>query len=193
MKKLLTMLVIALTWNASAATNSFANGFDYALEVKGMICSFCAYSVLKQLRSLDGVVDHSVSVDLQNGMVTLQSEKTLQTTTLGEVIQAAGFQLGTVTETSLEAVAPRQNAEGSVVMSLTLNADRLVEGQFDTVLEALGEIASERSGRITFAGADETEIATLRPVLMGRRPVVDVEYDQVTQPDNTVRIKLLVD
>ncbi len=193
MKKLLTMLVVALTWNASATTNSFANGFDYALEVKGMVCSFCAYSVSKQLRSLDGVVDHSVTVDLDSGMVTLQSEQRLQTTRLGEVIQAAGFQLGTVTETTLEAIAPNQKVKGSLVMSLTLNADRLVEGQFDALLKALGEIASQQSGRIAFAGPVETEIATLMPVLMGRRPTIDVEYDQVAQSDNTVLIKLLVD
>ncbi len=186
------LLVLSLFY-MSFVSNSFANGFDYALEVKGMVCSFCAYSVSKQLRFLDGVVDHSVSVDLDNGMVTLQSEQKLQTTRLGEVIQAAGFQLGTVTETSLEAVTPLQNAEGSLVMSLTLNADRLVEGQFDALLKALGEIASQQSGRIAFAGPDETEIATLMPVLMGRRPVIDVEYDRVTQPDNTVRISLLVD
>ena len=78
-------------------------------------------------------------------------------------------------------------------MSLTLNADRLIGGEFDTVLEALGSIASQRSGRITFAGPDETEIATLKPLLMGRRPAIDVEYDQVTRPDNSVVIKLLVD
>ena len=193
MKNLFTMLVIALTWNASATTNSFASGFDYVLEVKGMVCSFCAYNVSKQLRSLDGVVAHSVSVDLENGMVALQSENKLHTARLGELIQAAGFQLDTVTKTSLESVAAHQNTEESVAMSLSLNTDRLLEGQFDTMLEALGAIATQRSGRITFAGPDETEIATLKPVLMGRKPVIDVEYDRVTRPDNTVLIKLLVD
>ena len=186
------LLVLSLFY-LSFASNSSANGFDYALEVKGMVCSFCAYSVSKQLRSLDGVVDHSVSVDLDNGIVTLQSERKLQTTRLGEVIQAAGFQLGVVTETTLESIAPHQNAEGTLVMSLTLNADRLVEGQFDAILKAFGEMASQQSGRIAFTGPVETEIATLMPVLMGRRPVIDVEYDQATQPDNTVIIKLLVD
>ncbi len=189
MKKLLVLVL----FYTSFASHSFANGFDYALEVKGMVCSFCAYSVSKQLRSLDGVVDHSVSVDLENGMVTLQSEKQLQTTRLGEVIQAAGFQLGAVTETTVEAIESFQNAAGSVVVSLTLNADRLIQGQFDTVLKALGEIASQRSGRITFAGPEESEIATLQPVLMGRRPAIDVEFDRAAQPDNTVLIKLLVE
>ncbi len=186
-------LLVLFLFYMSFAANSFANGFDYALEVKGMVCSFCAYSVSKQLRTLDGVVDHSVTVDLENELVTLQSEQKLQTTRLSEVIQAAGFQLGLVTETTLESIAPHQNAEGSLVMSLTPNADRLVEGQFDALLKTLGEIASQQSGRIVFAGPDETEIATLMPVLMGRRPVIDVEYDRVTQPDNTVRISLLVD
>ena len=186
-------ILVLVPFYLSFASSSFANGFDYALEVNGMVCSFCAYSVSKQLRSLDGVVDHSVSVDLENGTVTLQSEKQLQTTRLGEVIQAAGFQLGVVTETAIESVKPRQSAEGSLVMSLTLNADRLVEGQFDGLLKTLGEIAVQQSGRITFAGPDETEIATLMPVLMGRRPVIDVEHVREAQPDNTVRIQLLVE
>ena len=121
-------LLVLFLFYMSFASNSFANGFDYALEVEGMVCSFCAYSVSKQLRSLDGVVGHSVSVDLERGMVTLQSEKMLQTTRLGELIQAAGFQLGAVTETTIESVAPHQNTEGSLVMNLTLNADRLMEG-----------------------------------------------------------------
>ena len=189
MKKLLVLIL----FYTSFASHSFANGFEYSLEVEGMVCSFCAYSVSKQLRSLDGVIDHSVSVNLENGMVTLQSEKRLQTARLGEVIQAAGFQLGTVTETNVETVESFRSAAGSVIVSLDLDVARLIEGQFDTVLKALGEIASQRSGRIKFAGPEETEIATLQPVLMGRRPAIDVEYDQVTQSDNTVRISLLVD
>jgi len=97
-------LVFLFLLNVALSANSFASGFDYALEVKGMVCSFCAYSVSKQLRSLNGVVGHSASVDLENGMVTLQSESRLQTTRLSEVIQAAGFQLGAVTETTVDAL-----------------------------------------------------------------------------------------
>ncbi len=51
---------------------------DYTLEVKGMVCAYCAYNVSKQLKSLDGVVPDSVSVDLENVVVTLQSEKKLE-------------------------------------------------------------------------------------------------------------------
>ena len=189
MKKFLFLSLLNVTF----AANSFANGFNYELEVKGMVCSFCAYNVSKQLKTLDGVVDHSVTVDLDNGMVTLQSETQLQTSRLGEVIQAAGFQLGAVTETTVEAIESFQNAGGSVVVSLTLDADRLVEGQFDTVLIALGKIAAQRSGRIAFAGPEETEIAALQPVLMGRRPAIDVNFDQEVQAENTVFIELLVD
>ena len=57
------------------ATNVPASDLDYTLEVKGMVCAYCAYNVSKQLKSLDGVVPDSVSVDLENGMVTLRSEK----------------------------------------------------------------------------------------------------------------------
>ena len=174
-------------------TNVLASDLDYTLEVKGMVCAYCAYNVSKQLKSLDGVVPDSVSVDLENGMVTLQSEKKLETARLSELLQTAGFRLGTVSETTSEAAATRPKSNGSVVMSLTINADRLVDGQFDAMLEALGAVATQRPVRITIAGPDELEVAILKPVLAGRKVVIDVDYDRVNRPDNTIRINLIVD
>jgi len=175
------------------ATNVPASDLDYTLEVKGMVCAYCAYNVSKQLKSLDGVVPDSVSVDLENGKVTLQSEKKLETTRLSKLLQKEGFSLGTVSETISAAMAARRKSDGSVVMSLTVDTDRLVDGQFDTMLEALGTIAAQRSGRISVVGPGELEETILKPVLAGRRTVIKVEYDRMNRPDNTIRINLIVD
>jgi len=48
----LSVLVLACTL---FATNVLASDLNYTLEVKGMVCAYCAYNVSKQLKSLDGV------------------------------------------------------------------------------------------------------------------------------------------
>jgi len=68
------MLILALV-SASLTTSAFAGQLEYDLKVEGMKCAFCAYSVSKQLESLDGVVAGSVNVDLEHGRVTLRSDQ----------------------------------------------------------------------------------------------------------------------
>ncbi len=60
----------------------------------------------------------------------------------------------------------------------------------DEVLEAIGAIAVQRSGRISVVGAADLELAILKPVLMGRRTVIEVEYDRVDRPDRAVVVAL---
>ena len=60
----------------------------------------------------------------------------------------------------------------------------------DEVLEAIGAIVVQRSGRISVVGAADLELAILKPVLMGRRTVVKVEYDRVKQPDQGVTVSV---
>jgi hypothetical protein len=75
-------------------------------------------------------------------------------------------------------------------MSMTMSADRLSEGQFDEVLEAIGAIAVKRSGRISIAGPAELELTILKPVLMGRRTVIKVDYDRVERPEQPVVVSV---
>ena len=60
----------------------------------------------------------------------------------------------------------------------------------DEVLEAIGAIAVQRSGRISVVGAADLELAILKPVSMGRRTVVKVDYDRVNQPDQSVTVSV---
>ena len=73
---------------------------------------------------------------------------------------------------------------------MTISSDRLRDGQFDEVLEAIGAIAIRRSGRISVVGPADLELAILKPVLMGRRTVVKVDYDRVNRPDQAVVVAL---
>ena len=73
MKQLIAAILFCVSFPASA----LADNVGYTLEVKGMVCAYCAYNVSKQLKSLDGVIPESINVDLENDVVTLQSEKPL--------------------------------------------------------------------------------------------------------------------
>ena len=71
-----------------------------------------------------------------------------------------------------------------------MNSDRIGDGDFDTVLEALGALAAERSGRVTVVDPGELETAILKPDLAGRRTVIKVDYEPTHQPDKAVVVSV---
>ena len=175
---------------ASLATRASADQLEYDLEVNGMVCAFCAYNVSKQLRTLDGVVPDTVDIDLEKGRVRLQSGNKLDRSQLADLLLTAGFKLGAVNETNALNAEPRRQRDEAAFLSMTISSDRLSDGQFDEVLEAIGAIAVQRSGRISVVGPAELELAILKPVLMGRRTAIEVEYDRVDRPDQAVVVAL---
>ena len=186
MKFLIALSMLSM----SIATNSVAEQLKYELEVNGMVCAFCAYNVSKQLKTFDGVVPDSVDVDLDNGRVKLRSEKKLDSSQLADLFLTAGFNLGAVREAEALNTEPARRLDQVVLLSVTMISDRLVDGQFDEVLEAIGAIAVQRSGRISVVGPEELELAILKPVLMGRRTVIEVEYEPANRPDQAVVVSL---
>lgn len=186
MKCLFTLMLVG----ASFAANAAADGLEYDLEVNGMVCAFCAYSVSKQLESLDGVVPGSVDVDLEQGRVKVESAKELDKAQIADLLLHAGFELGKVTKSALSIPQHRRPVDEAVFLQVTMNADQLNAGNFDLILEALGAIAVQRSGQISIVGPAELELAILKPVLMGRRTVIKVDYDRVKRPDQTVAVSV---
>ena len=186
MKFLIALSMVSM----SIATNAVAGQLEYELEVNGMVCAFCAYNVSKQLKTLDGVVPDSVDVDLDKGTIKLQSEKELDRTQLADLLLTAGFELGAVTEAVALTPQPRRQSEEAVFLSVTMNSNRLNDGEFDAVLDALGAIAVQRSGRISVVGPSELEVAILRPVLAGRKTVIEVEYEPINRPDEAIVVSL---
>ena len=174
----------------SIVTNAVADQLEYELEVNGMVCAFCAYNVSKQLKTIDGVVPDSVAVDLDQGTVRLRSESKLDRKQLADLLLTAGFELGAVSEAEALNTEPARRLDQVVLLSVTMISDRLVDGQFDEVLEAIGAMAVQRSGRISVVGPEELELAILKPVLMGRRTVIEVEYETVNRPDQAVVVSL---
>ncbi len=183
-------LIVLSMVSMSIVTNAVADQLEYELEVNGMVCAFCAYNVAKQLKTLDGVVRDSVDVDLDKGWVKLQSGKKLDRSQLADLLLTAGFKLGAVAEAEALNTESRRRLDEAVFLSMTISSDRLSDGQFDEVLEAIGAMAVQRSGRISVVGPEELELAILRPVLMGHRTVIEVEYEPVNRPDRAVVVSL---
>jgi copper chaperone len=185
--KLLIALMLVI---ASLATNAFAEKVEYELKVEGMKCAYCAYNVSKQLESLDGVVPRSVDVDLEQGRVTLRSERELEDARLAAVLLKAGFRLGAVTNSVAVVSQIQQQSDQAVLLRLIMQSDRISDGEFDAVLEALGDLAAEQSGQISVVGPGELEDAILKPVLAGRSTVIKVDFDRTNRPGQTVVVSL---
>ncbi|MDL4775809.1 MULTISPECIES: heavy-metal-associated domain-containing protein [Thermomonosporaceae] len=59
--------------------------------VSGMICGHCADFVTEELQRLDGVT--AISVDVDNGTVTLTSENELDIAHVRAAVDEAGYEL----------------------------------------------------------------------------------------------------
>lgn len=184
-------LTAALIIASLVATEAGADAFDYTLEVKGMVCAFCAYNVTKQLQSLPSVAPGSVHVDLAAGRVELRSDAKIEAANFRDPIEAAGFELEGVAEKAAEGHVSAPESDARVVLSLAVDAEGLAAGEFDALLKALGVLASQRGAALSVAGPKELEMRTLRPVLTGRRPALDVRFEAAVRPDNTVLLQLL--
>ena len=179
------MLVFVL---AGAPPVLAQRALGYELKVKGMVCAFCAYNVSKQLRSADGVAPESIRVDLEKGTIALRSAKPLNRARLAALVEAAGFALEGVTEKSPDPPRPARRAERAPI-SLTLDANKLDDGEFDALLQALGVLASQRSAGVTVVAPAQLEMRALRPILMGRTPAIPVDFSEESRPD-TIRINV---
>lgn len=59
--------------------------------VEGMTCGHCANAVTQELLKISGVSD--VTVEVESGVVLVQSESTLEQTLVAQAIEEAGYTL----------------------------------------------------------------------------------------------------
>lgn len=87
-KRVGLMLLVPWLWIAPVPAAE-----QFALEVDGLACPFCAYGVEKRLSALDGV--KAVETELGRGrvVVTLAEGKTLTEAAARKAIKDAGFTL----------------------------------------------------------------------------------------------------
>jgi copper chaperone len=60
-------------------------------DVAGMTCDHCARAVRAEISAIDGVTD--VDVDLDSGVVRVNTEQPLPTTALRDAVEEAGYTL----------------------------------------------------------------------------------------------------
>lgn len=65
--------------------------FRTDVTVSGMTCQHCVMSVTEEVSEIEGVSD--VHVDLENGAVTVRSERELSREEIAAAVAEAGFRL----------------------------------------------------------------------------------------------------
>lgn len=93
MKKSTFMALLVLLWT----TPLFAAGKQYALEVAGLACPFCAYGIEKKLNGIEGVKDVEIHIGESKAIVIMREGATLSEEQARQAIQQAGFTLGSFT------------------------------------------------------------------------------------------------
>lgn len=66
------------------------------INVSGMTCKFCVYSVTKSLKKIDGVSDVKVSLELEKTRIFMKPGASADVDKMKKVIVGAGFKPGEV-------------------------------------------------------------------------------------------------
>lgn len=87
-KRIWLMLLVPWLWIAQLPAAE-----QFALEVDGLACPFCAYGIEKRLSAIDGV--QGVETELSRGrvVVTLAEGKSLTEAVARKAVEEAGFTL----------------------------------------------------------------------------------------------------
>jgi copper chaperone CopZ len=96
MKNLILILSILLTSLNILSAEESHQPYDITLNVKGLVCDFCARSVEKTFNKTKVV--ESINVDLDNGLIKLQLKegKILSDEKIKKLIKANGYALESI-------------------------------------------------------------------------------------------------
>ncbi len=181
MNRILILLLPLLIWSTSGWTREY----QYEADVKGMVCAFCAYSVSKNISKLPGVITESVDVSLKNGDVKFRSTERVTQKMLEPLFIKSGFSISGLTETEIKSGS---SAAKKAVLILELNYSSADTDKFKPVIEAIGNIAARTSSRLVIEGPESLETDLLKPLLLGRKQVIKVQYIPTGQ--KSVRLRL---
>ncbi len=181
MKRILILLLPLIVWSTSA----WSNEYQYEANVKGMVCSFCAYSVGKNISKLPGVVKESVDVSLKKGEVRFRSSSRVTQEMLEPLFTKSGFTISGLTETEVK-LASKPSAKVDPILELKLPGSDAEK--FEPVIKAIGDIAAATPSRLVVEAPQSLEMDILKLLLMRRQQVVKVEFIPVKQESIRVRL-----
>jgi copper chaperone CopZ len=184
-KRPLFMLIV-IVWSA-VLWSSVSSAKDYAYQgkVEGMVCAFCAYNVSKKIANLPGVDAQSVNVNLKTGRVDINSTAKIDKAAVSTVLSDSGFTLVEFKEVTYSGLSPSHFSNKPLV---SLQFSSAVIKQIDSVLDAIGNVAVSRASQLSIKAPQSSEIALLKPILAGRKTVINVQFIPVT--GNEVQLTL---
>ena len=157
----------------------------YEGRIEGMVCAFCAYSVGRTIGDLPGVQADSVDVDLETGVVRFSANDALDFASVSGAFTDSGFTL-----VALEPVPGMQDrrsvADGNPVAVFEMQG--LQPERFAAMLEALGGVAAAQRMRLVIEAPDAVEMDLLKPILMGRKPAINVRF--VATHEDSIRLSM---
>ena len=172
---------ILFVFNASAAADVYA----YQAEIEGMVCAFCAYNVAKTIGTLTGVDAESVTVDLDTNLVDFHASGPVARADVSAAFTDSGFVLAKLDQVDSPATES-MSIRGFPLIGLDfvgVDAKR-----FETILEAIGEIASTQSLLLVIRAPEAVETDLLMPILMGREQAISVRF--VPTDEASIHLKM---
>ncbi len=160
----------------------------YNADVKGMVCAFCAYNVSKNISMLPGVDADSVDVDLESGHVAFYSSETVNEDKLVALFAGSGFTISNLKKNSLS-TKNNKSENSTPLLILEIKSENLE--QYDSVIEAVGNMAANTPSRLLVTASTDYEDKLLKPLLMGRQQVIKVRF--VADDFEMVRLQLFAD
>ena len=174
-----TIILVVLSASASAAD------YAYQARMQGMVCAFCAYSVGKTLGALPGVDAESVHVDLDANLVNFHARIPLDRDVVSAAFADSGFALSALIQVDSQ---DNHSTSYQDIPLIELDLAGVDAERFEAILEAAGEFASTENLRLTIEAPEAIEIEVLVPILMGRKPALNVRFLPVD--DASIRLKM---
>ncbi|MBL4711268.1 MAG: heavy-metal-associated domain-containing protein [Gammaproteobacteria bacterium] len=169
-------------------TVAWANTYSYQADVNGMVCAFCAYSVSKNVSTLQGVEADSVTVDLYAGRVSFYSNKIVNEDKLISVFADSGFTISNLQVSEIEKSNINLSATEPV---LVLTFDSTKTELYKSIIEAIGDVVASTSSQLLIMAPQVDEDTLLKPLLMGRQQVIRVRF--VADESEKIRIQLFAE
>ncbi|VAW59531.1 hypothetical protein MNBD_GAMMA11-2914 [hydrothermal vent metagenome] len=176
-------IVLTLALNA-LSTSAFAQTYQYHADVKGMVCAYCAYSVSKNIKKIQGVYIDSVDVDLEDGKLDFISNQLVPEKTLSKLFSESGFSISNLAYKIIPGEPEKLTNKADLDLTIKLSE---IE-QFNKIFEIIGNIAASSSSRLVIKAPASQENSILKPLLMGRQQVVKVHF--ISEESNKIHLQL---
>ena len=135
--------------------------------------------------ALPGVEAESVHVDLASKLVDFNATSPVDFASVSAAFSDSGFTLAKLEMVEIPAARNSSFEDAPVVV---LDLESVDISLFEAVLKTLGAVASTQGMRLVVEAPEAVEIDLLMPILMGRKPAINVRF--VPIESNSIRLKM---